>query len=461
VRRGWRFGLSVWSLLAVVGLGCNAVVTPPEPEGPPAPLAQAHRQVRGGTRHVRPVAGPVLGRAVAVDRWGNAFVSLSYERPGLDLGGGALPGDTGLAVARYAPDGTHLWSRAFPTLQGTRPLVSAMTVDAAGHLYLAGEHQEPSLSLGGAPVPRGLFLAKYAPDGTHLWSRAATLPGVKLLPPSALAVDEARGQLVAAVNFLDPGQPLGAALIGRVRVDDGQALALKPVATWGKLSVTGLAVDPSGHIAVVGFFEGEVDLGGGPMHTALPRTPFVARFSPEVRHQWSRALEGAEGAALGVAVEAGRLFVVGEYEGSFSFRGRAQPAEGRDGFVAVYYAQNGGELWVRHFAESARAVTVDGQYRVVVVGQYRPGDSAGGPLLPSREGGTPDNHLFLVKLYWGSGGHEWSRGFFSDGVLRAGGMAETRSGEVVLVSDWEGTSDLGTGPVRGTPRSAVLLRLAR
>jgi hypothetical protein len=449
--------------LAGVWLGCGAVVEPPpeQPEGTLATRAQAHRQVRGGTRHVRPVVGPVLGRAVAVDRWGNAFVSFSYERPGLDLGGGALPGDTGLALARYAPDGTHLWSRAFPTLQGTRPTVSAMTVDAAGHLYLAGEHQESSLSLGGAPVPKGFFLAKYAPDGTHLWSRAASLPGVKLLPASALAVDEARGQLVAAMNFLDPGQPLGAALIGRVRMEDGHVLALKPVATWGKLSVTGLAVEPSGHIAVAGFFEGEVDLGGGPMHTALPRTPFVARFSPEVRHLWSRALEGAEGAALDVAVESGRIFVVGEYERSFSFRGRAQPAEGRDGFVAVYFAQNGGELWVRHFAESVRAVTVDGQYRVVAAGQYRPGDSAGGPLLPSREGGTPDNHLFLVKLYWGSGGHEWSRGLFSDGVLRTGSLAETRSGEVVLVSDWEGMVDLGTGPVRGTPRSSLLLRLGR
>jgi hypothetical protein len=196
------------------------------------------------------------------------------------------------------------------------------------------------------------------------------------------------------------------------------------------------------------------------MHTALPRTPFVARFSPEVRHQWSRALEGADGAALDVAVESGRIFVVGEYAGSFSFRGRPQPAEGRDGFVAVY-APNGGELWVRHFAESAREVTVDGENRLVVVGQYRPGDSAGGPLLPSRAGGTPDNHLFLVKLYWGSGGHEWSRGLFSDGVLRVGGMAETRSGQVVLVSELEGTIDLGTGPVRGTPRSAVLLRLGR
>jgi hypothetical protein len=452
-----------WSLWAVVwlGLGCGAVVEPPPPEVPLETRAQGMQVVRGSTRHVRSLAAPGSGRTVAVDRDGHTFVSLTYERPGVDLGGGVLPGDTGIAVARYAPDGRHLWSKSFPTRPGTRPTVSAMTVDAAGHLYLAGEHQEPSLRLGGAPLPKGLFLAKYAPDGTHLWSRAATLPGVKLLPPSALVVDEPRGHLVAAVNFLDPGQSLGAALIGRARVEDGLGLSLKPVATWGQLSVTGLAVEPSGHLAVVGYFVGEADLGGGPLHTALPRSPFVARFSPEVRHQWSRALDGADGMALGVAVEAGRVFVVGEYAGSFSFRGKPQPAEGRDGFIATYYAANGGELWVRHFAESARAVAVDGQYRVVVVGQFRPGDSAGGAPLPSRAGGTPDNHLFVAKLYWGSGGHEWSRGLFSDGVLRAGSLAQTRSGEAVLVSDWEGSADLGTGPVRGTPGSALLLRLVR
>jgi hypothetical protein len=273
-------------------------------------------------------------------------------------------------------------------------------------------------------------------------------------------VDESRGQLVAAVNFLDSGQPLGAALIGRVRVEDGQMLALKPVATWGKLLVTGLALDWSGNAAVVGFFEGEVDLGSGPLRTALPRSPFVARFSPEGRPLWSRALEGAEGKALGVAVRSGRILVVGEYTGSFSFRGKSQPAEGQDGFIAAY-APNGGELWVRHFAESARAVAVDGESRVVVVGQYRPGDCAEGPRLPSRAGGTPDNHLFVVKLYWGSGNHEWSRGFLSDGLLRAGSLAETHSGEVVLVSDWHGTADFGTGTTRATPGSAVLLRLAR
>src|SRR6185369_9572861 len=107
------------------------------------------------------------------------------------------------------------------------------------------------------------------------------------------------------------------------------------------------------------------------------------------------------------------------------------------------------------FAESATAVAVDGENRVVVVGQYRPGDSVGGARLPFQAGGSADNHLFVVKLYRGSGGHEWSRGLSSDGVLRAGTLAVTRTGEAVLLSSARGSADVGSGPVTVPPDSTV------
>ncbi|MFY0527044.1 hypothetical protein ACN28I_29190 [Archangium gephyra] len=432
----------------------------PEPSPPLALQERETRVERGATRQVRPVEGSAFGWTVSVDRTGNAFISLAYERSGVDLGGGALPGEAGLALAKYAPDGTHLWSTGFPTYNGASPTVTAMVADGAGNLYIAGEHREPTLSLGGEPLPAGPFLAKYAPDGTHLWSRSAVLPGVGLLPARALAVDEHRGQLVVAVNFKDKGQSLGAALVGRVRAEDGQVLALSPVVRRGRLAVTSLALEPSGHISVAGFFEGEVDLGGRPFFTVKPRSPFVARFTPDMRHVWSRGLAGAEGTATGVAVEPGRILVVGEYTGAIAFRGRTQWSEGKDGFVAVY-GPTGGELWMRHFGESVTGVAVDEENRVVLTGQYRPGDSVGGPRLPWRAGGTPDNHLFVVKLYRGSGGHEWSRGLVSEGVLRAGTVAVSRRGEAVLLPRVEGTADVGKGPITAPPDSAFFLRFVR
>ncbi|PTL75504.1 hypothetical protein [Vitiosangium sp. GDMCC 1.1324] len=453
MRRGWGFWVAV-----CLGFGCGAVVESPE-STPPLGFHEQELQ-RGAPRHARVVEGSVFGRAVAVDRKGNAFASLTYERAGVNLGGAILPGGAGLALVKYAPDGQHLWSRGFPTYSGVRPSVTAMAVDDAGSLYIAGEHHEPSLSLGGEPLPPGPFLARYAPDGTHLWSHSASLPGVTLLPSSALAVDEDRGHLVVAVNFLDPGRSIGAALVGRVSVKDGGVLSLNPVVRSGSLSVTSLALDSSGNISVVGFVEGEVDLGGGPISTASPRGPFIARFSPEMRHQWSRGLWGAEGLATGVAVDSGRILVVGEFSGGFSFQGQLLRANGKDAFVAAYNSK-GGELWAQHFAESATAVAVDGDNCVVVTGQYRPGESAGGSTLPFRAGGSPDNHLYVVKLYEGSGNSEWSRGLYSDGVLRGETLAVTRSGDVVLLPRVGGMIDVGSGPVTVPPESALFLRLVR
>lgn len=455
MRRAWAICAVVW-----LGLGCGGAEEPVEPEASWGVQEQEARVARGSTRQVRPLAGRTFGRLVGVDGKGNAFLSLAYERAGVDLGGGELPGWAGLALAKYAPNGTHLWSRGFPTYNGQRPTVSALAVDAAGNLYVAGAHGEPSLSLGGEPLPPGPFLAKYGPDGTHLWSHPARLPGMEVLAPSALAVDEARGHVVLAVNFLDKGQSLGAALLGRVRAEDGAVLSVKPVVRWGRLSVTSLGLDPSGNIAVAGFFEGEVDLGGGPFSTTLSRSPFIARFTAEGRHVWSRGLVGAEGLATGVAVEASCTLVVGEYSGAFAFRGRKQVAMGRDAFVTAY-GPRGEELWGRHFAEGATAVAVDGENRVVVTGHYRPGDSAGGSTLPFRAGGTPANHVFVTKLYRGSGHTEWSRGLFSDGVLSVSGLAERRSGEALLLTNVTGTLDSGAGRVTLPASSAVLLRLVR
>lgn len=455
MRRGGGFWVAV-----CLGLGCGAGVDSDEPSPSLELQVQEQRTVRGATRHVRSLEGSIFGRTVDVDRQGNAFVSLTYERGAVDLGGGELPGDAGLALVKYAADGRHLWSRGFPIYGGVRPTVSAMTVDDAGNLYISGEHREPTLSLGGEPLPSGLFLAKYAPDGTHLWSHPVALPGVALQPSSALAVDERRKQLVVAMNFRDPGRPVGAALVGRVRVADGLPVSVKPVVRSGSLSVTSLALDPSGNITLAGFFQGQVDLGGEPLSTVRARSPFIARFTPELGHQWSRGLPDAEGTATGVAVDADRIFVVGEYSGGLLFQGQVRAARGHDAF-AVAYGPRGEERWVRHFAEGASAVAVDGAGSLVVTGQYRPGESAGGATLPFRSGGTPDNHLFVAKLLQGSGEPEWSRGLFSGGKLRAGALAVTRSGEVLLLSSLEGTTDLGTGPVTAPRDSAVFLRFLR
>lgn len=469
-----RHGWALW--VVCLGLGCGGLEASPgseladtpasleaETEVEAAPAAQAvspQWRAAGATRWVRTVRDSVLVLGIGVDRKDNTFVALTYESERVDLGGGALPGSAGIGVAKYAPDGRHLWSRGFPSTGGILPVVRAVAVDQAGNVYLTGKHFDGALSLGGAPLPGGAFLAKYAPDGRHLWSRTWAEEGPHLRP-MALAVDEHHGQVVVAGNQETPDHVLVGAVIARVGMEDGAGGAWKSLAVSGAPVVQGLAVDPSGHLAVVGYFSETVDLGGGPLHTPLFITPFVARYSPEGRHLWSRDLKGAEGLASGVAVTGSRLLVVGEYTGSFRFQGQERGADGQDAFIASYSAA-GGEQWMRHFAHGAAAVAVDHQSQVVVVGQYRPGDSAGGARLPFRSADDfEDNHVFVTKLERGTGKHTWSRGLFADVRLRVRGLALTRGGEPSVLGNFELRGDFGTGPVSVPTDSAVILRLGR
>jgi hypothetical protein len=460
VKRVWAF----W-VVVCLGLGCGAVEEVPEPEDTPTSLEEQSVQLpemwkaQGATRWLRSVRDSVIGLTVTVDRRDNAFVSVSYESQHADLGGGPLPGGVGIGLAKYAPDGRHLWSRAFPMSGEVVPHVLASTTDEAGNLYIVGEHSGEAMSLGGAPLPAGTFVAKYAPDGRHLWSRTWEHAGLPV-SPAGLVVDERTGHVVLAGNPEEsPEVPVGA-IIARMRMDDGSGSFVRALAVSGEPVVTGIALDPSGRIAVVGNYSGTVDLGGGPLHTPLSRTPFVARYSTEVLHLWSRSLDGAEGSATGVAATGSRIVVVGNYSGSFRFRGRAQPAaDEQDAFLATYEA-TGEERWVRHFGQSARAVGVDHHNRVVVVGQYRPGDSAGGARLPFHAADDfEDNHVFVAKFDRSSGAHTWSRGLFATVVLRVRDFALTRGGEAGLICNFESTADFGTGPVTVSTDSAVILRL--
>ena len=101
---------------------------------------------------------------VAVDAGGNVVIT-GYSGNGTDLGGGPLVATAfaDIFVAKYSPAGTYLWSQAFGS-SGTN-LGYAIAVDPSSNVVVTGQLQSADFGTGPLTAAGGvdLFLFKRAP----------------------------------------------------------------------------------------------------------------------------------------------------------------------------------------------------------------------------------------------------------------------------------------------------------
>jgi hypothetical protein len=168
-----------------------------------------------------------MGRAVALDATGNVYLGGSVAGP-VDLGGGLLSGLGGTAdafVACYGPNGAHVWSKIIGGSGYDH--ATAMALGPAGEVYVTGSCHG-SVDLGGGVLPSfgtsDIFVASYAADGAHRWSKT----------------------------------------FGGASADLGQALA----------------VGPGGEVYASGYFYGPADLGAGTMSSSGGSDLFVIKLAP-------------------------------------------------------------------------------------------------------------------------------------------------------------------------------------
>src|SRR6185295_5980279 len=114
-----------------------------------------------------------------------------------------------------------------------------------GHLYVAGGHLG-RIDLGGGPklsVNPNCYLAKLTENGTYRW----------------------------ALFFGDSATPSG-----------------------NVASCYGVARDSQNNVVVTGMFNGRVDFGGGALTSSGLNDIFVAKFTQEGKHLWSRQYGSAD-----------------------------------------------------------------------------------------------------------------------------------------------------------------------
>ena len=376
------------------------------------------------------------GFAVAIDPNGGVVLA-GITRGAIDVGGGTLPaaGGQGSFLASYAADGTHRWSRVLVNVE-----VEKVGVDVAGNVYIAGDFQNTVNVGGGALATRGAvdaIVASFAPSGVHRWSHSFGASGFDSATGVAVAPDGTAwftGTFSGATDF-------GNGMLTPVGTSDVFVLRYDPAGTLLDASRYGgaggdrgrdVALDAAGDVFLVGEVGSMVDFGGGPVASA---GLFIASFTSANAHRWSAALGATFNSRMGgVAVDdAGNAFAVGRSTAGFV----------SDGSLRIWsFSNTGTPGWSQSFglgANTANLAAVSAGKHVYVVGSLSESINFGGSDL----GGVGYSGTFIAS-FSSSGNHRWSHantGLYidaaSDGVT-----------DVYVAARLEGTLDFGDGVSR-------------
>lgn len=259
---------------------------------------------------------PVLPWAVTTDAEGNFVVTGSFQGR-MNLGGDVLSSgpttDPNLGpplagfLAKFAgDDGRHLWSRAFEASDTFRTAGGdAVAADTGNEILVAGR-ASPRTDLGDGPLGEyAPFIARYSPTGSLLWKRvfSGAEGGISDVRPQGADRVTFIGNLAGTFTFA------GETFSSPPFLPDGflGALTRSGADLWIRglglnVRLHELAVSADGALTVLGRGLGEFDVDGGPLGVDLRilLLPFVARYSREGEHRWSRAMAQGLAPRLGL-----------------------------------------------------------------------------------------------------------------------------------------------------------------
>jgi hypothetical protein len=379
----------------------------------------------------------------------------------------AQPADEDCDGSTPGCNGALIWSKG---IDGTADeFVAAVTTDSTGHIIATGSFTG-SINLGGATLisagSQDIFVAKYAPDGAHVWS--VRFGDANVQYPRAIAGDAdgnilVSGVLNGSVNFG------GGNLVSQG--DDVFVVKLNGAGghVWSKRfgdastqEPEKIAVDGSGNVVLTGWFNGNINLGGGVLSSAGAADQFLAKLDPNGNHLWSRRYGNAfNDFGLRVATDAvDNLFLTGYFSGEVSGWGGGMLTSigASDGFV-VKLDPDGNHVWTTVLSgagsENGAHIATDATGDVLVLGytDSTSVDFGGGALV-----GGADYDFFVLKLDT-DGNHLSSRRYDGGGLVSFDDMRMSSDGHVYAAGSlYEGGSvDFGDGPLTSAGLSDILL----
>lgn len=348
--------------------------------------------------------------------------------------------------------------------------IHAMSVDATGNIIVAGEF-EGTFSLGGVTLTStggvDVFVVKLDSTGKALWGYGFGDP-TDNQAALGVAVDAAGNALVT--GYFRSTIAFGATTLTSVGGSDTFVAKLAAAdglplwaARFGNVSddqnALGITVDGSGNPVLTGAFAGTMTFNGN--ITAIgAQDAFVAKLDGATGAAlWGTRFGGTDyeiGRAVVVDLQ-GRVHVVGDFSGAFSLAGKNLASAGStDVLVARFDGSTGAATYAARFggtgSDAGRAAALGAAGGPLLAGEFENAIDFGGGVLTSAGG----LDLFVVELDAKSA-HLQSRRFGGSGDESAHALARDANGYVALGGFTTGTLEFGTGALTSQGGRDVLV----
>ncbi len=283
-----------------------------------------------GGNHLFSLVFPGVGDAIASASLGSVVVAGAIQ-PGADFGCGVNSPGADIAWVKYSSLNSCMAHHEFSLTSGFQTNLK-IAVDPADNVALTGTFAG-SINFGGgllmssSDVDEDVYVASFASDGTHLWSKRF---GDSASQRNGGIAFDANGDVILAGTFKGTID-LGGGAMTSAGDDDifvvklgvtGNHLWSKRFGDASTQYVTGVHVNAAGEVILSGSIQGTVDFGGGPLVVNGPDAAYIAVLDASGAHLWSRAFDdpgGSNGGILGVTSNG--LIASGSFNGTIDFGG--------------------------------------------------------------------------------------------------------------------------------------------
>jgi hypothetical protein len=400
------------------------------------------------------------------DAYGNIYL-LAISSEDVDLGGGVIPntGSWDILLAKYAPDGTHIWSHGFGTVGSD--YAEGLAVDDYGFLSITAR-VPLAIDFGGGVLPNAggydMAVAHFDPDGNHIWSEMIGSPTSENSTDVALDAFGNTSIIGHFENSIDVGtithSSNGFTDILVIKFDPTGAILWSQ--SYGGIDydyANEIVADSGQNIIFSVYSYSSIDFGGGAHTKYTSMDVYLVKLNFAGAYQWSSIYGGnSSDYATGLTIDSqDNIIFTGYFAGTANFGGAPLLAGGSYDVVLAKYQSDGTHLWSQALggpgvSDNSEAVTTDSQDNIYLTGEMSGTGSFGGDDLTSA--GSSD---IFVARYTPDGVHEWSYNYGGFDTENAGGVYADPFGNIVFGAGFRTRIDIGGGLLIGAGNEDIVL----